>query len=130
MPPKSVPRKPAGATPAVSTSRSSQSAGKAISHLWQTYQDDTAPRLKLIDSFMIFVMLSGIACFLYCILVTDFPFNSFLGAYVSMFCWPCTCHRLHAKSHCPMLYTCSMQQLLSLCWTIRTISVSTLTSQS
>ncbi|KAK9896220.1 defender against death DAD protein [Cystobasidium minutum MCA 4210] len=86
MAPKSVPRKPAGATPAsssLSTAKVSQSATRAVSQAWQAYQHDTAPRLKLVDSFMIFTMLSGIAVFAYCLLVTNFPFNSFLGAFSS-----------------------------------------------
>jgi oligosaccharyltransferase complex subunit epsilon len=39
-------------------------------------------RLKLIDSFMLFLMLTGVAQFLYCIGVTNFPFNAFIGGYV------------------------------------------------
>lgn len=41
-----------------------------------------APRLKLLDGFQLFLMLSGIAQFLYCIIVTNFPFNAFIAGCV------------------------------------------------
>ena len=37
--------------------------------------------MKIIDCFLAFLMLSGVMQFLYCILVTDFPFNAFLAGY-------------------------------------------------
>ena len=55
----------------------------AVQSLWSSYNADTSPRLKLIDAFLVFIMLSGIAQFLYCILVTNFPFNAFLAGYAS-----------------------------------------------
>lgn len=51
----------------------------AVESLWKAYSDNTSKRLKLIDSFLVFLMLSGIVQFLYCILVTNFPFNAFLA---------------------------------------------------
>ena len=70
-------------------SSSSQQKGKAgssvpaiqaaVDSLWKSYNDTTSPRLKLIDAFLVFIMLTGIAQFLYCILVTNFPFNAFLA---------------------------------------------------
>lgn len=51
----------------------------AVESLWNAYSDSTPKRLKFIDSFLVFLMLSGIAQFLYCILVTNFPFNAFLA---------------------------------------------------
>lgn len=51
----------------------------AVESLWKTYVENTPPRLKLVDSFLVFIMLSGIAQFAYCILVTNFPFNAFLA---------------------------------------------------
>ena len=66
MPPKSLVAKPA-ATP------------NAVQTLWKAYKDQTSDRLKFIDAFLFFLMLSGIAQFLYCVLVTDYPFNAFLA---------------------------------------------------
>ena len=66
MPPKSLAAKPA-ATP------------NAVQTLWKAYKDQTSDRLKFVDAFLFFLMLSGIAQFLYCVLVTDYPFNAFLA---------------------------------------------------
>ena len=103
MAPKSTPRKPSHAVPASTStmpttpsvaasqrphassspsSPSSSSSGNAITQLWDAYTASTPARLKLIDAFLVFVMLSGVACFAYCVLITDFPFNAFLGACV------------------------------------------------
>lgn len=57
----------------------------AVQSLWNSYNAETSPRLKLVDAFLVFIMLSGIAQFLYCILVTNYPFNAFLAGYV---CYP------------------------------------------
>jgi oligosaccharyltransferase complex subunit epsilon len=48
----------------------------------KTYSDNKSKRLKLIDSFLVFPMLSGIVQFLCRILVTNFPFNVFLAGLV------------------------------------------------
>ncbi|KLO16384.1 defender against death DAD protein [Schizopora paradoxa] len=76
------------------TSVSSQQKGKAgsssvpaiqaaVDSLWKSYNDTTSPRLKLIDAFLVFIMLTGAAQFLYCILVTNYPFNAFLAGFAS-----------------------------------------------
>lgn len=45
----------------------------------------TAPaRLKLVDSFMFFLMLTGIAQFVYCFAVTNYPFNAFIAGSVAL----------------------------------------------
>lgn len=54
-------------------------SANAIESLWKAYSDNTPKRLKFIDSFLVFLMLSGIMQFLYCILITNFPFNAFLA---------------------------------------------------
>jgi hypothetical protein len=69
MAPKSVSAKPAAAS-------------NAVQSLWKAYNDQTTDRLKFIDTFLFFLMLSGIAQFLYCVLVTDYPFNAFLAGCV------------------------------------------------
>lgn len=43
----------------------------------------TPHSLQLIDAFLVFLMLSGILQMLYCLLVTNFPFNAFLGSFSS-----------------------------------------------
>lgn len=66
----------------VSSSTSIQS--NAILSLWKAYHENTSPRLKTVDAFLVFLMLSGIVQFLYCILVTNYPFNAFLAGYVDL----------------------------------------------
>lgn len=54
----------------------------AVQSLWKAYNDNTPDRLKFIDSFLLFLMLSGIIQFLYCVLVSNFPYNAFLSGCV------------------------------------------------
>jgi len=49
---------------------------------WKTYFDNTSKKLKFIDSFLVFLMLSEILQFLYCIFVMNLPFNAFLAGLV------------------------------------------------
>jgi oligosaccharyltransferase complex subunit epsilon len=58
------------------------SATRAVQSLWKAYLDQTPDRLKFIDVFLVFIILSGVTQFLYLVLVTDFPFNAFLAGYV------------------------------------------------
>ncbi|GAA5983248.1 hypothetical protein JCM10908_000211 [Rhodotorula pacifica] len=55
----------------------------AVQTLWVNYLDQTPPRLKLVDSFMFFLMLTGIAQFVYCFAVTNYPFNAFIGGFAA-----------------------------------------------
>ncbi|KAG9007536.1 oligosaccharyltransferase complex subunit epsilon [Tulasnella sp. 427] len=57
-------------------------ASAAFQGLWKSYSDDTPTKLKTIDAFLVFIMLSGILQFVYCVAVTNFPFNAFLAGYV------------------------------------------------
>ena len=47
------------------------------------YQTSTPRKLKLIDAYLVYVMLTGIVQFVYCLLVGTFPFNSFLSGFIS-----------------------------------------------
>ncbi|KAJ7067950.1 DAD/Ost2 [Mycena amicta] len=58
-------------------------SSSAVQTLWKAYNDQTSNRLKFIDSFLIFLMLSGIVQFLYCVLVTTYPYNAFLSGFAS-----------------------------------------------
>jgi len=51
--------------------------------LWNSYYDETPSRLKVIDSFLIFIMASGIIQFAYCVLITTYPYNAFLSGFAS-----------------------------------------------
>ncbi|KAI0269034.1 DAD family-domain-containing protein [Russula aff. rugulosa BPL654] len=70
----STPSSPAAAT----------SASKVALHtLWAAYLNTTPSRLKLVDAFLVFLVLSGVIQFVYCVLVTSFPFNAFLSGFAS-----------------------------------------------
>ncbi|KAI0786455.1 defender against death DAD protein [Abortiporus biennis] len=73
------------ATPAKSTPSATHDATShnAVQTLWKAYTETTSSRLKTIDAFLFFLMLSGIAQFVYCVLVTNFPFNAFLAGFAS-----------------------------------------------
>ena len=51
--------------------------------LLNEYLKETPAKLKLVDSFMLFYFLCGIVIFAYCVLVTPYPFNTFLSALFS-----------------------------------------------
>jgi len=70
------------AGPKQATKANSDVSG-AVTTLWGSYLDQTPDRLKLIDAFLVFIMLSGIVQFVYCVLVTNFPFNAFLAGFSS-----------------------------------------------
>jgi oligosaccharyltransferase complex subunit epsilon len=61
---------------------SQQQLSTSLQTLISNYASTTPARLKLIDSFLLFCLLSGILQFAYRILVTSFPYNAFLGGYV------------------------------------------------
>merc|ERR1712025_56967 len=54
-----------------------------LTKLYKEYNDLTPQKLKIIDSFLLYVMVTGIFQFLYCCLVGTFPFNSFLSGFIS-----------------------------------------------
>lgn len=70
-----------------STPKSSSSAFKEVlSALQATYADyvkTLTPRLKLIDLFLVFLVALGVLQFVYVLLVGNFPFNAFLGGFIS-----------------------------------------------
>lgn len=76
MPPKSAPK--AAPKPAPTTS------SNPILSLWTSYNEQTSDRLRFIDAFLVFLMLTGVVQFVYCVLITNFPFNAFLAGYVEM----------------------------------------------
>lgn len=53
------------------------------SRLWQEYSKSTSKKIKIIDSYLLYVFITGIYQFIYCCLVGTFPFNSFLSGFIS-----------------------------------------------
>ncbi len=50
---------------------------------WKAYVDDTPERVRIIDYFLSFLVLTGGVQFLYMLLVGSFPYNSFLSGFIS-----------------------------------------------
>lgn len=51
--------------------------------LYDDYQQSTPKRLKIVDAYLFYILLTGIVQFVYCCLVGTFPFNSFLSGFIS-----------------------------------------------
>ncbi|KAI8822215.1 oligosaccharyl transferase epsilon subunit [Fimicolochytrium jonesii] len=52
-----------------------------IKRLLTSYRANTPQKLKLIDAYLLFVMLTGIVQFVYVLLAGTFPYNSFLAGF-------------------------------------------------
>eukprot|EP01097_Dermamoeba_algensis_P004710 TRINITY_DN3036_c0_g5_i1.p1 TRINITY_DN3036_c0_g5~~TRINITY_DN3036_c0_g5_i1.p1 ORF type:complete len:109 (+),score=27.04 TRINITY_DN3036_c0_g5_i1:85-411(+) len=57
--------------------------GSIVSKFFSEYSANTPKRLKVVDVFLAYVMLTGILEFAYCAIVGTFPFNSFLSGFIS-----------------------------------------------
>lgn len=56
---------------------------EAIPQFVSAYRKATPQRLKLIDLFLTYIVLTGVIQFVYCAIVGTFPFNSFLSGFIS-----------------------------------------------
>ncbi|CAH2294556.1 dolichyl-diphosphooligosaccharide--glycosyltransferase subunit DAD1 [Pelobates cultripes] len=54
-----------------------------VSRFLEEYVSSTPQRLKLLDAYLLYILLTGAMQFLYCLLVGTFPFNSFLSGFTS-----------------------------------------------
>merc|ERR1739848_314798 len=54
-----------------------------VSKLISEYNEKTITKLKIIDGFLLYVLLTGVIQFVYCCLVGTFPFNSFLSGFIA-----------------------------------------------
>ncbi|KAJ8926086.1 hypothetical protein NQ315_009943 [Exocentrus adspersus] len=70
-----------------------------VSRFYNEYKNKTPKKLKVIDAYLLYILLTGIVQFGYCLLVGTFPFNSFLSGFIS--CVSCfvlgVCLRLQAN---------------------------------
>lgn len=57
--------------------------GSVLSKFYDEYQSNTPKKLKIIDAYLVYILLTGIMQFVYCVLVGTFPFNSFLSGFIS-----------------------------------------------
>merc|ERR1719190_58503 len=51
--------------------------------LYSEYMKTTSVKLKLIDIYLLYILLTGVAQFVYCCFVGTFPFNAFLSGFIS-----------------------------------------------
>ncbi|KAL6468102.1 dolichyl-diphosphooligosaccharide--protein glycosyltransferase subunit dad1 [Colossoma macropomum] len=61
----------------------SHSVVAVISRFLEEYRSSTSNKLKVIDAYLLYILLTGAFQFLYCLLVGTFPFNSFLSGFIS-----------------------------------------------
>lgn len=54
-----------------------------ITTTYNQYTKTLTARTKLIDSFLVYLMLIGVFQFIYVLLIGSFPFNAFLGGFIS-----------------------------------------------
>jgi len=59
------------------------SLNQVVGRFYGEYMKTTPKRLKIIDAYLFYILLTGIVQFLYCCLVGSFPFNSFLSGFIS-----------------------------------------------
>jgi len=65
------------------TSHSASAKPKSIeAKVVDAYLQTTPARFKLIDGFLLMLFLTGVLQFVYCVLLSDYPFNSFIAGYV------------------------------------------------
>ena len=59
------------------------SVSSVVLKFYDDYSKTTPTKLKLIDSYLFYIFLTGVIQFVYCCLVGTFPFNSFLSGFIS-----------------------------------------------
>lgn len=58
-------------------------AVEVISGLISHYKKDTPRRLKLIDAYLFYILITGVIQFVYGVVFGTFPFNAFLAGFIS-----------------------------------------------
>lgn len=66
-----------------------------VDKFYDEYVNNTSKKLKLIDAYLLYIVLTGVIQFVYCCLVGTFPFNSFLSGFISTI----SCFVLGGKFH-------------------------------
>ncbi|XP_052867401.1 dolichyl-diphosphooligosaccharide--protein glycosyltransferase subunit DAD1 [Anopheles cruzii] len=54
-----------------------------VHKFYNEYTLKTPKKLKVVDAYLLYILLTGITQFVYCCLVGTFPFNSFLAGFIS-----------------------------------------------
>ncbi|KAF2498680.1 defender against death DAD protein [Lophium mytilinum] len=76
--PKSTPSAP---TTTSSKPLNANTAQDIVQNVWDKYVQRTPQRVKLLDTFMAFLVAVGALQFVYCVIVGNFPFNAFLSGF-------------------------------------------------
>ncbi|KPP72490.1 Dolichyl-diphosphooligosaccharide--protein glycosyltransferase subunit DAD1-like [Scleropages formosus] len=61
----------------------SSSVFSVLSKFVAEYRRSTPAKLKVVDAYLLYILLTGALQFFYCVLVGTFPFNSFLSGFIS-----------------------------------------------
>ncbi|OJD32841.1 dad family protein [Diplodia corticola] len=59
----------------------SNDAQAIVNSVWRNYVNKTDQRTKILDTFMVFLVVVGALQFLYCVVGGNFPFNAFLSGF-------------------------------------------------
>ncbi|XP_039255325.1 dolichyl-diphosphooligosaccharide--protein glycosyltransferase subunit DAD1-like [Styela clava] len=62
---------------------SSEGVLSVLAKFHRDYEVSTPQKLKLIDCYLVYILVTGVLQFVYCALVGTFPFNSFLSGFIS-----------------------------------------------
>nr|CAB3236131.1 dolichyl-diphosphooligosaccharide--protein glycosyltransferase subunit dad1-like [Phallusia mammillata] len=62
---------------------SSENIVSVVTSFFSDYIVKTPSKLKVIDSYLAYILITGVCQFAYCALVGTFPFNSFLAGFIS-----------------------------------------------
>lgn len=54
-----------------------------VNNFHKEYLTSTPKSLKIIDAYLLYVLLTGVIQFIYCLIVGTFPFNAFLSGFIS-----------------------------------------------
>ncbi|KAK2143280.1 hypothetical protein LSH36_857g00084 [Paralvinella palmiformis] len=54
-----------------------------VGRFYREYVSSTSTKLKLIDAYLFYILMTGVIQFVYCCIVGTFPFNSFLSGFIS-----------------------------------------------
>lgn len=54
-----------------------------MNKFYDEYTNGTPKKLKIVDAYLLYILLTGIVQFVYCCIVGSFPFNSFLSGFIS-----------------------------------------------
>jgi len=60
-----------------------ENLGSVVKRFYDDYMQTTPKKLKVLDAYLLYILLTGVMQFVYCCLVGTFPFNSFLSGFIS-----------------------------------------------